>query len=800
MYEVPKLPSADISSSAVACGNWLAQVRQIFVGLSPTASVWWLSVERAAEAQYHRWLIADPLDRLLLDPASVVADFDMRRFQRVESRAVTLLLAAIPTSLKEEAVSNRWLTTASLLFRVQCVYQPGGSSERSMLLSHLVSPEVVKSFGSAVEMLRKWQQNYHRVKELQAALPDSSLLLRGVDAATSQLLTQNPLLGFRVNSFRSRASLDYNPTVLTVLQLVRLLQAEFEAAALSLEGPPDKRARAAMALAEGTQLGGKGPPMPKAFPKVSLEAQAKALEGLGEPKGKGKGKDKGKDVEKVKGACYNFSGGKGCKYGDSCRFEHDKSTARKEKRCIACGQEGHFRADCPLVPSDSRLSGEPSSPASSPASPKKPPSRPKFPPQAKGIIEEAPGGNPSGGAASSDQSAQEALFAEAAKLLKGVSLKPIRFEGEGAKGPSTEGIDVGWLMSAVTNAADPSFALVDSGATNALRPGDPKELQGCRVIKVDLASGVTELHVNHCGTLLSASPCQVILPAGYLVQLGFTIAWKPKGCVIRRPGQTPLAVTVVKGCPLICREEGLRLLNEYEALKKKGVLIGLKGLNGIEGPTMSGKQARLWLSQRVAEGRLNRQDQITWLRAMFPAVPLEYLSLAAGLDADPNALTPDGVPWNRRCRRAVGRARAGEVLLHVFSGVQRWKVPGIVVEVEKSRGSDLMKDEVFRQLLSWSVSGVVGGVLGGPPCRTVSQCRYAGDEGPPPVRDRGAGRWGLPGLAGHLAALVRDDSVLCLVKVPASAHGGPSGGGWCSMPLSSSVRVDPRGWRASNLY
>ena len=230
MYEVPKLPSADISSSAVACGNWLAQVRQIFVGLSPTASVWWLSVERAAEAQYHRWLIADPLDRLLLDPASVVADFDMRRFQRVESRAVTLLLAAIPTSLKEEAVSNRWLTTASLLFRVQCVYQPGGSSERSMLLSHLVSPEVVKSFGSAVEMLRKWQQNYHRVKELQAALPDSSLLLRGVDAATSQLLTQNPLLGFRVNSFRSRASLDYNPTVLTVLQLVRLLQAEFEAA------------------------------------------------------------------------------------------------------------------------------------------------------------------------------------------------------------------------------------------------------------------------------------------------------------------------------------------------------------------------------------------------------------------------------------------------------------------------------------------------------------------------------------------------------------------------------------------
>ena len=108
VYEVPKLPNADVSTSAVGCGNWVAQIRQIFVGLSPTASVWWSSVERAADAEYQRWLIADPLDRLLLDPGSVRADFDLKRFQRVESRAVTMLLAAIAVSLKEESVSNRW--------------------------------------------------------------------------------------------------------------------------------------------------------------------------------------------------------------------------------------------------------------------------------------------------------------------------------------------------------------------------------------------------------------------------------------------------------------------------------------------------------------------------------------------------------------------------------------------------------------------------------------------------------------------------------------------------------------------
>ena len=109
------------------------------------------------------------------------------------------------------------------------------------------------------------------MRELHASLPDSSLLLKGIDTATSHLLTQNPALAFRVNSFRNRASLDYNPTVATVVQLVRLLQAEFEAASLSSELPPDKRARVAGAQVEGLPPGGKGPPQ-RAPPKATSEA------------------------------------------------------------------------------------------------------------------------------------------------------------------------------------------------------------------------------------------------------------------------------------------------------------------------------------------------------------------------------------------------------------------------------------------------------------------------------------------------------------------------------------------------
>ena len=618
IHELPKLPPADLSTSAVACGNWVAQVRQIFFGLSPSAVVWWSSVEKSAGQQYQRWLTADPVDRLLLDPATVRADFDLSKFQRVESRAVSLVLAAVPQSVRDEAVSNRWLTTAALLFRVYCLYQPGGSSERAMLLSHLVSPENVKSYGLGVAMLRKWQQNFHRVCELQAALPDSSLLLKGVDGATAQILAQNPLIGFRVNAFRNRVSLDYNPSVATVLQLVRLLQAEFEAAALTLEStPPEKKARAAAAQVNEQALVGKGIP-PRPPPNTGGETQVKANEGRVKGDGKGKGKEKGVEAGRDVGLCHHFADGKGCKYGDSCKFKHDRALARKQRRCLACGQEGHYRPDCTMVAAENRVILDSTGTLDPRASPPKRlgASKAKAAPQAKGITED------SGSISSTETtavakpggSAQEALIAEAAKLLKGVSLKPISmsvpdpWEMEALKHPcpSELGIDEGWLRSAIVSAADQLFALVDSGATNALRPAKEGELREAKVIQVDLASGGTELHINRCGTLLSASPCQVIVPAGYLVQLGFGLSWKKKGCVIRRKGEAPLPVTVVKGCPLIPRELGLRLLDEYECLRNTGqISAATKKVDPLP-QEFSKRDARSWLAKRVSQGRLGR--------------------------------------------------------------------------------------------------------------------------------------------------------------------------------------------------
>ena len=53
------------------------------------------------------------------------------------------------------------------------------------------------------------------------------------------------MIGFRVNAFRHQLAIDYNPTVANVVQLVRLIQAECEAASITSEGAGEKRARTA---------------------------------------------------------------------------------------------------------------------------------------------------------------------------------------------------------------------------------------------------------------------------------------------------------------------------------------------------------------------------------------------------------------------------------------------------------------------------------------------------------------------------------------------------------------------------
>jgi hypothetical protein len=47
------------------------------------------------------------------------------RYKRLEARVLTMLLAAVPAMVKQEAISTRELTCVQLIYKVLRQYQPG---------------------------------------------------------------------------------------------------------------------------------------------------------------------------------------------------------------------------------------------------------------------------------------------------------------------------------------------------------------------------------------------------------------------------------------------------------------------------------------------------------------------------------------------------------------------------------------------------------------------------------------------------------------------------------------------------
>ena len=181
--------------------------------------------------------------------------------------------------------------------------------------------------------------------------------------------------------------------MLCVVQLVRLIQAECEAASIAGDNNADKRAKAAAVLAAKEQV--VTPAAPKASPtppSLPVGSQVAAVAtGTGDSVGKGKGKGKGEVL-----LCHKFGDATGCRFGDSCKFKHDRAKARKEGKCLACGQGGHIRPDCPLVPAEHRVvvsdqgsDGSPKGGAGKGSPKAKPGAKAKAGSQAKGISEDS---------------------------------------------------------------------------------------------------------------------------------------------------------------------------------------------------------------------------------------------------------------------------------------------------------------------------------------------------------------------------------------------------------------------------
>ena len=707
--DLPPLPALGGEQAPLLFGDWLTLATPTMYDLSQGSRIWWDQVLREVEELYAQWLQASPLQRLRLRPQEGTVPAALHR---VEMKGVTMLLQVLPETVKRDIVANRTLSSTSILFKLFTLFQPGGGMEKAGLLKHIVEPKIPTNAGDLLGALRQWRRWISRAQELGLTLPDPTILatvLGRMADALSKLGGHQ--MSFRISAARQELSMDHRPNAGTIRDFAEYLQAEAEELTL--------------------MIGAKGNPSTQPVVPSATTPAVKALNyGQGPT-------DQGESEKKQQRApCRFWKTDEGCRKGIECTYLHDATDMKG--RCFGCGSTNHVKKECPVRkasesnPKPERVkkiqktrtekaekSGKPTSSTSSTATIEKTDVKKETtdgPTAESGDRPEVTKGTPI--------SAADELLKEAADLLKSLkvkSVKAVRIKsfGEGVYGSPGE------------------FALLDGGATNALRKARDEELSHLVPTTVELAHGTTTLfRVPGHQTLLSKTDVEPIIPLGWLVQSGYHIDWGRDRCVIQHPVRGPLQCELRAGCPVMQRSQGLELLHDLET-GQAGSLIECQ------------KSVASW-----------------WLEE-FPLIPQRLLRWTEGQDQPWKSM--GALPWNRHKRRRIWKSRG--VVLHLFAGRdhkpwEAWQQQGYeVLCLDIQRGGDLHQPAIWAFLWELATSNKLVGIIGGPPCRSVSRLRSR-QPGPVPLRGRSEeDRWGLPGLSVSDQAKTDYDSMLLLKQI-----------------------------------
>ena len=744
-WELPKLPELDPSQAPLQAGDWIATITPMMADLSQNSGEYWQAIVHEASQLYQQWQVADPLTRARV-VARIPPYLQDARFSRLENRALAMLLKGLPEVLREEVIASRNLSTINVIFKVYCAYQPGGLRERGMLLSYLTSPGQAATSSDAVSRLRKWFRWFDRTVQMGAALPDVSLLTQGLDQMCQQLLVTMPHVMFRLNIVRTQCAIDHNPTLSSLTTYARALQAEFEVAAVgvadSTTGGGKRQRLQAMTTGPGGNGGPPGPPKPPSNPP-----NPKALDGSA----KGEGKGATTAAAAVGGSqqsssslvqppprkkCSFFLKENGCRLGNTCTFEHDRSLITPQNpRCFNCGALKHKKPDCEFPGGGkfaSKGNGEmpqPSTKASGQGG------QPSGNENASSLNNaKAPNPTPKAKAATLKP---EDILANAQAMLQGLQLS-------GLSGPRLAVLRAYSASSTdpFANAAPSSptvgrYGLLDGGATNPLRTGEQFELATSTVVDVSLATGEdARLWMTRTGTLLSDVQVDPIVPIGCLAsELGCTVAWEGSLCRVWHPERGWLDITMVDQCPYVDRSIALALIRELELLRATRLVQAAR--LRILGDHRQKGFAEAWATlQGIARGGVTSGHEEDWLRgldsaffsvmaSLFSAAPEEKVLEAIGTPSF--ELAGYEPPWNRRLRRSMERSKG--VLVHLCSGLQDWvprpKSDYRVLSVDFANGHDLLNHGVWSYLTRLAKLGLIRGVVGELPRPCDSKGCYA---------------------------------------------------------------------------
>ncbi|CAE7447103.1 RE1, partial [Symbiodinium sp. CCMP2456] len=701
--------------AAINVGDWLHGLAGPMGDLTDGSSKWWAEVMMSLDRLNQDYMSVPTVRKVQLRAEDyATAELRDSKWLRLDKRAASMLLQAVPESLKNELMASRLSTTIGILGLILVIYRPGSAAERQQVLRALENPGSGSTASDLVEVLRKWMRWLRRAQDLGLQVPDASILLKGLDTAARPQLEKNPEVVFRSNMMRFSLDLDSAPNLDNILRYHGRLLAEFEQ--LSFRGrtrtsgvsvPVVKNVNAS------TDVGGSSTPKTGTSPSAGSTSKP----------------------------CKFYLSDTGCQR-QKCKFVHDWQSVPREDRndkCKGCGGRGHLKRSCPMrqdgdgsgkgdsgkgsgQPRVKNMSQDKREDGTMPSNDTTTSSTTSTGPMTTSSNSTASGSGPptmtSAGASNED------FLKSATQILKMMA-------EQSASAASTSMPSMKMLKKAVTE-MEARMALVDSGATHPLRKARVPEWERAPEVDVVVAGdSVAKMRQNETGTLLTSpgsTSSQTILPVGSLVKiLGYELVWTRRKCTLRAPDGREIPLRISSGCPEISEATALDLIAKIEEekvtqLREKAEITRVATLRS-QGIAQS-EQWESCMKEYVSTGKFEDGFRAMVSMPWLCNVPREDL-VKVVMDI-PSTETEawelmKAVGFNRRMRKRLihkdwvlklysGRRSQADKILRPMESNNT-----VVLDVDELRNSawDVLKDGsgIYELLLWGAATGRIAGVL-----------------------------------------------------------------------------------------
>ena len=767
---LPKLKPIDPNSSPIDFQDWITLLKAPMHDLSATSHLWWPQVGHEAEQAYERFATASPLERLTVKP-NIPPELISGKWSRVNSRATSMLLAAIGDDLRAEMVNRRVCDSAvGIVYRLMTLYAPGGESEKSLTLKKLQTPTRCNEPQAAAEELRSWERWKSRAEVLGLLTPDPTVLVKALASITSGILekAQHSEISFRTSLVRSLLQVDSRPTMDTVMQFHAHLLGEMEQ--LTSASPTRKgNGSVGNSQSEANNNGNNAQQGPRV---KALQPNAQASPSAMSPD------------EKAATPCRHFGTDKGCSRGSKCPFKHDWSKVQDQReRCRECSAKGHFAKDCPTKNSkgDGKGKGKPKGKYGGKST--EGGNQNNASSSAKTAKVEAEASDPQPASASEQAPEQapavqiQALLSDMSNVVK--SLTPSSLKAFQVDEPSEPLSALRKVEPEVieNEPVEGETGLVDSGASHPLRTASEQELSTATQVPVTLAGDEKSmLYQSQLGTVLVPDPAQSLVPMGALVEcLGCSVHWTPKALKIWHPQHGRLKVGLRNRCPEVAAEMALTLIRELEEQRLQQFSQQVTQMEArLE--ALRFQEEKGWV-EHFMDYRKSGSATSMWKAIISCPFTKDLPTDVQGMlveewdPKDPNVgwAYLKSLPLPRRLRKALLRSRSWTV--HLYAGESDARDPlravckgdKVLLEVDvcRSKAWDMhAKASVYRVLLWAACEGRIDEVLGGPSCRTWSILRSIPKEGFPAPGRAANSLYGLDDLSPKERLKVDQDTAL----------------------------------------